>query len=1091
MSAHSPEFDDAAPEVFDFLELLDADLARGEEHPLAHYLARFPGAEDSIRREYLARRAPQSSEAPSTHEGPQQVGPYRLERELGRGGQGVVYLAEDTRIARRVALKLLPPAALLLSADRRARLRREAEVISKLDHPGICGIYDAEVTGDLAYLAMHYVEGETLGHLIARRTRARAGEAVEPVAAHSPPLYPEDQRELFALLEFFEKAARALHAVHEYGVVHRDIKPGNLMVSPSGQPVWLDFGQAFEREAGGVQLTLTGEVFGTPAYMSPEQLTGHRGALEARTDVWSLCVSLFEALTLERPFEGPSTQALLFSIQTQEARSARELNPCVGEELEVVLQTGLEKDLDRRYATAGDLAEELRRLRSFEPIQARPASAALKFRRWCRRHPVLFTSISGFVAMLVIGLLGTLHMLGLKDEALQHALGRHLAERATTLVSEDPAAALALGIEAVELAPSYQTRLALYTALERCYLAGELDGDPARRFRDIALTPDGGQLLAGLSDGSARRYDLATREQREVWATLPGEVTAVTCSPDGTLGACVDEGGEVVIVELAGDRELVRAKLPESEVVQLDLAGEPNSPRLTVSLASGERFLVRSQGVEATASQRAHEPEADVSRTFRSSDGDVAFLARAGASRWELRGADGETRVLGDEEAGGVLDAAFSGDGARLAVAASSGGVRLFDVATGRQLARFEGLLQAVKLLWTPDGEYVIAQTNGPFVQLWLATPRPDVLQLDGGGGPLLAARFSGDGERAATLSASGRARVFATPGASSSPSRVGALLLDEQYPGGEARSLAISDDGELIAVAGAAGLWLFGPQSVQLDAGVVDRVEFTASHGLLAVGERATWYELGTGAAAREFAGAQALEATALTPRADRLVLACEGGELVCFDVLRGDELWRSTGEGRAGTAVDMTVSPDGSELALAGSDRVVRFYSMADGTQSREPLGVFPPKALDWSADGSRLLVTGPRGRGAFMVKELASDQRMRVNVFHNGDLTSGAFSPDGRLVMTSSVDGTIFVRDVESGSPLVQLTGDGAPLPAASFSGGTGALRILAPQQNGYAHVWPVDPLPSAKARKPRELYEWEVAREVRLAQPLPYR
>jgi WD40 repeat protein len=160
-------------------------------------------------------------------------------------------------------------------------------------------------------------------------------------------------------------------------------------------------------------------------------------------------------------------------------------------------------------------------------------------------------------------------------------------------------------------------------------------------------------------------------------------------------------------------------------------------------------------------------------------------------------------------------------------------------------------------------------------------------------------------------------------------------------------------------------------------------------------------------------------------------------------------------------------------------------------DGERSREPLGIFPPGGVDWSADGSRLLVTGPHGRGAFMVKELESEQRMRVNVFHNGDLTGGCFSPDGALVMTSSTDGTLFVRDVVSGSPLVQLSGDGAPLGAASFSPGAGPLRILAAQRNGFAHIWPVDPLPSAKRRRPRELYEWEVAREVRLAEPLPYR
>jgi serine/threonine protein kinase len=545
------EPDDA--EVFDFLDEYTRDVEAQRAHPLAHYLRRYPGHEEAIAREFLARqeREHTSSAAPSVdaHGGERRIGPYRLLRELGRGGQGAVWLVEDTRIARKVALKFLPQSFALMSVDARRRLQREAEVVSRLEHPSICPVYEALIDGETPYIAMRFVEGETLASAIASVKKNRAASSHESTTLA---LGSRNGADIRRVLVFFERAARALHAAHEAGVIHRDIKPGNLMVSRDGEPVVLDFGQARDEHAALSEMTISGEVVGTPAYMSPEQVTGSARAVDRRTDVWSLGASLYEALTLERPFAGRTVTDLMLAIQTRPLRSARELNPAIGDELAVVLETALEKDVHRRYASALELAEDLRRIREYEPIRARPAGPILRTRRWIRRNPAL----TAVMVALTAGLSSSLYLLrkeqdalagkaaalGATQDALQgkadaladteealngkaaaladaeakliDALGRHLAGRANDLLDQDSSASLILGIQAVQYAPNYQTRAALLSALGECRLATlleptPLEPDPPQLFIALDVGRDSRVVAAGLEDGTAHVFSLA------------------------------------------------------------------------------------------------------------------------------------------------------------------------------------------------------------------------------------------------------------------------------------------------------------------------------------------------------------------------------------------------------------------------------------------------------------------------------------------------------------------------------------------------------------------------------------------------------
>jgi tetratricopeptide (TPR) repeat protein len=320
-------------------------------------------------------------------------GPYRLLRELGRGGQAVVWLAEDPRIGRRVALKVLPPLGPGSDAVLR-RFRREAEVTSRLEHPAICPVYEADVEAGVPFIAMRYVEGETL----ARRIASARERGLRAVALGDPAATEPDWN---ALAGFFAKAARALHVAHDAGVVHYDVKPANLMVTPGGEPVILDFGLARQDEPGSHALSMSGSQSGTPTYMSPEQITG-RSRPDRRSDVYSLGCTLFECLTARPAFAAATLDGLFHAILSQDAPSARAVHAAVPLDLAVITATAIEKAPERRYKTALDLAQDLERFVRLEPIEARPITRAQRAARWARRNPALAGSLAAVLSLVVV-----------------------------------------------------------------------------------------------------------------------------------------------------------------------------------------------------------------------------------------------------------------------------------------------------------------------------------------------------------------------------------------------------------------------------------------------------------------------------------------------------------------------------------------------------------------------------------------------------------------------------------------------------------------------------------------------------------------
>ncbi|MFT7618891.1 MAG: serine/threonine protein kinase/formylglycine-generating enzyme required for sulfatase activity [Planctomycetota bacterium] len=355
-----------------------------------------------------------SRDESSTTNSTQVIGGYHLIKELGAGGQGAVYLAEDLKLKRQVALKVLSGGA-NLSGQARMRFEREAETTSRLNHPGIAKVFDLGEDNGILFIAMELVEGQTLESRISEsKDLARQHKSISELqtstsnfsqssSKSNPSSAPgNDERPFLAAIRFMEDTALALHSAHEAGLIHRDIKPANIMMRPNGSSCILDFGLVHDNESQEMTLTQTGDVFGTPAYMAPEQVQGQISKIDARTDVWGLGAALYECCTLKRPFKGSTRHDLFQSIIQDEPLAPSRINRKIPKDLDAIILTAIDKDPERRYATALEFAEDLRRLREYEAIHARPAGRWVKTVRWAQRNRVVAVSgILVFLSMLV------------------------------------------------------------------------------------------------------------------------------------------------------------------------------------------------------------------------------------------------------------------------------------------------------------------------------------------------------------------------------------------------------------------------------------------------------------------------------------------------------------------------------------------------------------------------------------------------------------------------------------------------------------------------------------------------------------------
>jgi WD40 repeat protein len=669
---------------------------------------------------------------------------YEIRAELGHGGMGVVYWAWQSGLNRTVALKMILAGG-HAGPQELARFRMEAEAVARLQHPNIVQIHDIGEHDGRPYMALEYVDG---GSLAQELTGA-------PWPAHRA-------------AELAETLARAVHHAHRQGIVHRDLTPGNVLLTKAGQPKITDFGLAKVLVGGGPTLTQSGMILGTPIYMAPEQAAGRAKAIGPATDVYALGAVLYELLTGRPPFKAETPLETLQQVQSQEPVPPSRLQPKLPRDLTTICLKCLQKAPERRYGSAETLAEDLRHFQAGEPIRARPVSRAEKLWRWCRRNPAVASLTTVAVLLLLTVAVGsavaTVWLKGERDSAARsrnsEALARDAAEQAGRERRLELAQALQDRAHAGRMSRRQGQRYASLDALAQV----------AQLARELKLPPE---RLTQLRNEAIACMALPDVRLARKWDFPPVGISHVAFDNAYQRYARIDRQGQISLRRVADDVELYRWSAFDPG--EFGLTWSRDGRFLTARNGNGHQQKVwHCAGPKAVA---ALPPLSNVAWGDFSPDScQLAVVTRDGQLiLYDLDSGRQIKRVRGVALSGVAGRVMFHPMKRWLAMTMGGNRIQIFDLETDEKLG--EDLLHpamAYSLTWNPDGRSLATACADLKIYVWdLAARRPPAV-LEGCRNAGIRLAFNRAGDLLASSDWDGMLRfwhprtgkqVFSTPG--------------------------------------------------------------------------------------------------------------------------------------------------------------------------------------------------------------------------------------------------------------------------------------------------------------------------------------
>jgi WD40 repeat protein/tRNA A-37 threonylcarbamoyl transferase component Bud32 len=941
---------------------------------------------------------------------------YEILEELGRGGMGVVYKARQVKAGRLVALKMILAARHVSLADQ-VRFQIEAEAVARLQHPHVVQLHEVGEVEGRPFFSLEFCAGGGLD----RRLKAGA----------PPP------REAAALVE---KLARAVHAAHLRGIVHRDLKPANVLLTAEGEPKVSDFGLAKRLDADS-ELSLSGQLMGTPHYMAPEQAAGRARDVGPAADVYALGAILYECLTGQPPFTAGSLSELLERARTADPVPPRRLRATVPRDLETICLKCLQKEPAKRYASAEALADDLRRFRVGEPISARPVGAVKRAAKWCKRRPAVASLLATLAVVTALGVAGVLWKYFDAEEQRSRAEERKTAAEAAEARAEERREAAEKAEKRAnqerdekgrELTRAegllYASQLARaqlhwqegnaaaardlldscrwdYRGWEYFHLRQQFDetGMTLRGHTDyvtcVCFSPDGRLLSSGGMDTKVKVWDAATGRELRTLKGYASEVAGVCFSPDGKRLAAgntsyMKQGG-IKVWDLGTGKELLAIRVHPKEVTGICFS--PDGKRL----AGGARDFGKKEGEvkvwDAATGQELFALKGHANFvTAVSFSADGKRLASASQDQtvkvWDVVTRRELLTLKGHKEA--VTSVSFCADGKRLATGSGDKTVKVWDVATGQELFTGRHKERVRSVSFCADGKRLASGGEDKVVQVWDTIAGRQLIALTGSTNFVRCVCFSADGSR---LASAGGYSVTVWDGAR----------------GQEPLTLA-GHDYKVNSVS-------FSPDGRRLASGSNDRK--------VKVWDAATGQELFTLQGHLD-----GVLSVCFSPDGRRLASASGDKKVKVWDAVAGRELF--TLEGHKSPILCVCFSPDGRRLASASSDKAVKVWDAATRKEERTLTG---HTGMVWgvcfSPDGRRLASASEDK--TVKVWDVATGQEARTLQRHTEWVTAVAFSPDGTRLASASYDRTVRVWDAATGQELFSLRGHTDPVTSISFS------------------------------------------------------